>query len=126
MHSSAVQILRPVLAWEMATMLGFGVCACPPCAGRIGTAWALTDPAFWVTACSFSPLCIDVPTLKGGVEEGKRAVMRMARGLLRDVLDVGHREDAHESNIMPLAGELVKGAGRERRDTKSLLGRYFQ
>jgi hypothetical protein len=64
------------------------------------------------TVCSFSPLCTDVPTLKGGVAEGKRAVMRLAQALLRDSLDQGPpRDEVHESNIMPLTAELSAAAG---------------
>lgn len=72
----------------------------------------------------FSPLCTDVPTLKGGVAEGKRAVMRMARALLLPEEERAKRgvgaEEAHalESNIMPfppgellVAGEAARAGG---------------
>jgi hypothetical protein len=52
---------------------------------------------------SFSPLCIDVPTLRGGVDEGRRAVLRVLRAALGDVLDFQRFEEA--ANIVPLAQE---------------------
>eukprot|EP00890_Picochlorum_soloecismus_P002600 jgi/Picsp_1/3340/NSC_06178-R1_protein len=39
-------------------------------------------------ASSFSPLCIDVPTLKAGVAEGRRAVLAVARAGLADAVDL--------------------------------------
>ena len=83
-------------------------------------------PLYPGPAASFSPLCTDVPTLKAGVAEGRRAVMRLAQALLAPLegaaLGEGRRggrsagssgREAEpelllmESNIMPLAsGEL--------------------
>ena len=37
--------------------------------------------------CSISPLCLDVPTLKAGVAEGRRCVLATCRAVLGDVLD---------------------------------------
>ncbi len=36
--------------------------------------------------CSFSPLCIDAPTLKAGVAEGRRNIETVCRAVLGDVL----------------------------------------
>jgi predicted patatin/cPLA2 family phospholipase len=60
-------------------------------------------------ATSFSPLCIDVPTLKGGVAEGRRATLQMLRATLGDYLDFGPHEAA--ANIVPLAPPGQRGSG---------------
>lgn len=70
-------------------------------------------PLYPGAAASFSPLCTDVPTLKAGVAEGKRAVMSMARALLQEELEAGadafEEAHMHESNIMPLVGKDLLG-----------------
>ncbi|KAI8104240.1 hypothetical protein M9434_002800 [Picochlorum sp. BPE23] len=54
-------------------------------------------------ASSFSPLCTDVPTLLSGVNEGRRAVLAVARQAFGDLLDAPSLEAAHSesANIMP-------------------------
>jgi predicted patatin/cPLA2 family phospholipase len=66
--------------------------------------------------CSFSPLCIDVNTLKSGVAEGRRAVLNVARAALGDALDFSRLVGQEAANIVPVTamsqGQLTTGAGR--------------
>jgi predicted patatin/cPLA2 family phospholipase len=54
-------------------------------------------------ASSFSPLCIDVPTLKAGVAEGRRAVLAVARAGLADAVDLQKALElgSMSANIVP-------------------------
>lgn len=57
--------------------------------------------------CRFSPLCIDVPTIKAGVAEGRRAVIHVLRAALGGVLDFGSL-DLEE---LPQGGLLLPSLG---------------
>lgn len=63
-------------------------------------------------ASSFSPLCTDVPTLKQGVAEGRRAVLAIAKAALPEVVDLsmfGETEMSNQTaNIVPTTMSLKK------------------
>lgn len=42
--------------------------------------------------CSFSPLCIDAPTLRAGVAEGRHCMLAVLRAVLGDQLDFSRFE----------------------------------
>ncbi|PSC75485.1 Patatin Phospholipase A2-related [Micractinium conductrix] len=53
-------------------------------------------------ASNLSPLCIDVPTLKAGVAEGRRGVLALGRALLGDTRDFSRFfSELESSNIVP-------------------------
>lgn len=68
---------------------------------------------------SFSPVCTDVPTLKAGVAEGRRAVLTVARAALGDVLDFSRFQET--ANIVPLPRRSAAG----RAATERLWRRYL-
>lgn len=67
-----------------------------------------------------SPLCIDVPTLKAGVAEGRRSIMAIARAALGDVVDVSRFEEA--ANIVPLPRRSAVGRSASSRLWKRYMG----
>lgn len=50
---------------------------------------------------SFSPLCIDAPTLRAGIKEGRRSMLAVLQAVLGDLLDFS-RFEAEANNIQPL------------------------
>lgn len=76
-------------------------------------------------ASSFSPLCIDVPTLKRGVTEGRRSVLSIVDALLMSepsmasVLDLSQFKET--ANILPLLRRSASG----RRASERLWKKYM-
>lgn len=58
-------------------------------------------PLYPGTAANFSPLCIDPPTLRAGVAEGRRNVLAVCRALLGDCWDFSRFPELESSNIVP-------------------------
>lgn len=58
-------------------------------------------PLYPGAAANFSPLCIDPPTLKAGVAEGRRGVLAVCRAVLGDALDFSRFAELERSNIVP-------------------------